>query len=398
MRNSIEEIEHNINSSFAWLENNGWAGYDPYDIRSTSLYFCLNRNRFSSAGYKALSILFPQAIRQLFKVKLTINAKAVALLAHAYLDLYASTHDNYALEKAQKALTWLLENPCKGYHGLCWGYPFDWDTKTFIPANTPSVVVTSIACEAFFRAFELLNSIDNNTSSYSKAVYSCAEFVSHDLQRDNISSDMLCFSYTPIDLWHVHNANIFAALTLTRALKLSPNSEWEALSQYAVNYTLFEQRVDGAWPYWGSQDNGLFLIDHYHTGFILRSLDQINRYQQIPGLPKALEKGFSFYQKHLFTTGNLPKYSENSIYPIDIHGCAEAVLCLTQFSHHNVELLHQAQHIAYWIIHNMQAADGHFYYRKYPLLTIRFPFVRWAQAWMLRALAALHLATINSTQ
>ena len=41
----------------------------------------------------------------------------------------------------------------------------------------------------------------------------------------------------------------------------------------------------------------------------------------------------------------------------------------------------------------MAAADGSFYYQRHRLWTNRTPYMRWGQAWMLRALAKLLLAS-----
>ena len=48
-------------------------------------------------------------------------------------------------------------------------------------------------------------------------------------------------------------------------------------------------------------------------------------------------------------------------------------------------------------IENMQAADGHFYYRKYPLMTAKAPMIHWGQATMFKALAEL-LNQLNLTK
>jgi hypothetical protein len=45
---------------------------------------------------------------------------------------------------------------------------------------------------------------------------------------------------------------------------------------------------------------------------------------------------------------------------------------------------------------NMAAADGSFYYQRHRLWTNRVPYMRWGQAWMLRALAKLLLASTST--
>jgi hypothetical protein len=382
--NSTAALGSALNQSFSWLEQNGWAGYDPYDVRGTALFFRMNRNRYTSTAFKALSFLFPMAMRRCLQVRRTINPKAVALIAHAYLDLYALNGEQHDLNEAQKALAWLENNSSPGYSGRCWGYPFDWDSRTFIPAGTPSSVVTSVAVEALLRAYDILGH-----SHYLQVARSCAEFIARDLHRDEVSADELCFSYTPLDTWHVHNANLFSCATLARVGRLSGTHEWDDWVRRGTAYTLNAQRDDGAWFYWGLPDRMLHMVDHYHTGYVLRCLDMIDRATTLPRIAGAIERGYRFYREHLFTPDGIPKHREHSLHPVDIHSCAEAMICLTALGQRVPEGLELARRVAWWTVEHMQAPDGHFYYRRYPRLTIRIPFVRWSQAWILRALTSV---------
>jgi len=48
-----------------------------------------------------------------------------------------------------------------------------------------------------------------------------------------------------------------------------------------------------------------------------------------------------------------------------------------------------AVRVARWTIENMQATDGHFFYRIYPLMKAKTPMLHWAQATTYKALAFL---------
>ena len=326
----------------------------------------------------------------LLHVSKTINPKAIALIAHAYLDKYALFGNTHALKQACAALNWLQAHANPHYSGPCWGYPFDWDNRTFIPAGTPSSVVTAIAVEAFLRAYEI-----TKEDQYLTIAKGCALFITQDLNIDRITEEKCCFSYTPLDNWHVHNANLFSCATLARIAYLTQSNHWDDLIYCGTNYTLRAQRTDGAWYYWGVPDRE-YMVDHYHTGFVLRCLNTIARTVNVPGIMEAIKHGYTFYRKHLFISSGLPKRTENEFYPIDIHSCAEAIICLTTLHQKFPTGLPLAQKIATWAVKKMQHSDGHFYYRRYPYLTIRIPFVRWSQAWMLRALSCLLLAQSNS--
>jgi hypothetical protein len=48
-----------------------------------------------------------------------------------------------------------------------------------------------------------------------------------------------------------------------------------------------------------------------------------------------------------------------------------------------------AEKIAGWTIENLRDSSGYFYYQRRRLFTVRIPFMRWTQAWMLYAIARL---------
>jgi hypothetical protein len=72
---------------------------------------------------------------------------------------------------------------------------------------------------------------------------------------------------------------------------------------------------------------------------------------------------------------------------VDIHSCAEAILCLAQLSRRYSEAARRLPDTMGWTLREMQAPDGHFCYRKYPKHTVRVAYMRWGQAWMFWALA-----------
>jgi hypothetical protein len=83
----------------------------------------------------------------------------------------------------------------------------------------------------------------------------------------------------------------------------------------------------------------------------------------------------------------VPKLKPGSKYPINIHSCAEAILCLSTLSEDFPEGLETLKRMTAWTIQNMQDKKGYFYYMVLPKRTIKIPYIRWAQAWMLNALS-----------
>ena len=101
--------------------------------------------------------------------------------------------------------------------------------------------------------------------------------------------------------------------------------------------------------------------------------------------------GHRYYQAAFFTEDGAPRYYHNRTFPIDIHACSQAILHFTAFSAIDPAALERAWKTFHWTLRNMAAPDGSFYYERHRLWTNRTPYMRWGQAWMLRALARLQL-------
>ena len=94
-----------------------------------------------------------------------------------------------------------------------------------------------------------------------------------------------------------------------------------------------------------------------------------------------------FYTDNLFLRDGTPKIRDDSIYPIDIHSCAQGIITFYELVDLEPKYLNMAKKIAEWSIKNMQDKKGYFYYRIYKNTVDKTPYIRWGQAWMLRALS-----------
>jgi len=393
----IEDVIDSIERLDSWVERNGWAGYDPYDIKGQPLFVKLlsrqNKDFASNLAIEALSTVterFPLASRRLLNVKKQVNAKAMGLFATGYLELYQYIKEERYLQKANECIEWLEQNKSLGYSGACWGYPFDWQSLVFIPKHTPSGVVTSICGDAFWNFYEL-----THERKYLDTCQSICSFFVNNLNIDKADGNMICFSYTPLDRHHVHNANLFVAEFLIRVGKALGKEELFEQGMKAVNYTLSSQNEDGSFYYWAFSDKDVYhipdstlkMIDHYHTGFVLRSLYRIHKNTGERRVFDALCRGYKFYKDNLFEDKKVPKLRPDSLYPINIHSCAEAILCMSTLSEVFPDAQEYARNAFKWTRDNMQDSDGHFYYMMTARRTNTMPYIRWGQAWMLTALA-----------
>ncbi len=368
-----------------WISKNGWAGYDPYDIKGTPLFLKLQKTGPTTFLGEFILKYFSRQARKILTVKPMVNAKAMAIFGRGYLGLYKHSGDEKYLKNAIFCLNWLSEHPSKGYSGLCWGYPFDWQSRIFIPKGTPSGVVTSIAAHAFLDGYELLNE-----RRYLDAAKSSCSFLSNDLNIDTAADDEICFSYTPIDNFHVHNANLFSASALLRISGIVESEKYRDMGIKAFNFTVNRQNEDGSWYYWAPPDKLLYNIDNYHTGFVIECLNVARRALKDEFEHEdALRKGLRFYADNLFLNDGTPKLKHNSVYPIDIHSCAQGIITFCELADFEPKYLKMAHKAAEWSMNNMQDEKGYFYYRVYKHRVDRTPYIRWGQAWMLRALPYL---------
>ena len=387
-----------------WFENNGWSGWDPFDIKANRLY----RDLTSGQATRVIRFLtlhseihFPLLLRRLFGVRRMVNAKAIGLLTAAYVNLFRATEIDVYLRRAQACGDWLLRNTSCGYGGLGWGYPFDWHTRVLIPKGTPSSVVSSTVGDGLWLLYHC-----TGQEQYLDACQGVCEFFLSHLNKTFESSDAMCFSYTPVDDFQVHNANLFVAEFLIRIGKEVGDDRWINEGIMAANFALKEQNSDGSLCYWGkSQEakysHGHCWIDHFHSGFEIRMLCRIWKHTGMEAFKQAYQVYYDFYLNNLYLDGAIPKYTPDNLYPIDMHSCAEAILCNATLLPDHPEALGMIQNVFRWTMQTMEYEPGCYAYMvtktRFGQKRIDIPFIRWGQAWMLRALSEVLVQIPGST-
>lgn len=370
-----------------WYEQHGLEGFDPFDIKQHPRIRAVQQRPFMRRATTVLTDLAPLRTRQWLHVRPTQNPKAYALMAHASLRMFRLSGEAKYRDRAVTLLTWLIEHPAQ-CDFLCWGYPFDVRGRGVdTPAGTPVAVVSAIAGQAFLEAHEVLHD-----RVYREAAEQIGHFFLEQLPQMPQQDGGRCFAYTPSDRRRVHNANLLVAEHLFALSTATGDASWTQQALPALNFSLSAQREDGAWPYgaWTPGDayekKLMALVDHHHSGFVLRSLHAIYKITQDPGHLDALRRGYEFYRK-LVSSAGMP-LNEHGAWPVDIHACAEAILCPSSLE----ETLPAARGCALlalrWAHFYMrEPASGAPYYRKYPLFTSRIALPRWGVAWIYRALA-----------
>ena len=373
-----------------WTRQRAWIGFDPYDCRDTVLCRLADRLPWL-LGYPLRRVVEPVTFRyapaslRVLRARPKWNAKAAGLFVSSYARLSAIDDGlpwmQYALQCAES----LLGAAEPGYHGPCWGYPFDWRSVKFIPKGTPSVVVTTTCGNGFWDLFQR-----TSDEQYLDQCRGICEFICRDLNRRRFAADRICFSYTPIDDYLVHNANLMAAEFLVRIGNAVGNAHWQELGRQAAEYALSEQNDDGSLFYWGKDwPRNKNHRDIYHSGFEIRSLWNLWKLTDASRFQQATDRYLDFFVKSYLREDGMPMRLPGDFdHPtVNIHGCAEAILCLATILKDYPDVLGDMQRVTEWSLEHMQNSDGSWAYEVNRRGRIdRMAYMRWGQAWMFRAL------------
>ena len=359
-----------------WIESRRFEGYEPFDLLN-SPYLSGRWARETLPG-----VLIMQAgkrfaglrLRRLLKVPPSRNPKGLGLCLWAYCDLAESGYDVSAEAAWLKSELIRLRSPNESEYS--WGY--DWDYLSLrgsrLPAFSPNVIASYFCATAMLRMSEVYQ--DQEARGIAE---SAARFMVSRLNRSFESESQVCFSYTPNDTTLIYNSSALAGVFLARMGYLP-------LARKAMAFLVEHQLPDGGW-YYGKLRRQRW-IDSFHTSYNVCALLD---YQQIAGdrsFEAAMLRGHRYYANNFFSAAGAPTYFHDRVFPIDIHACSQAILHFAAFS-----CLDRAWQTFGWTVKNMGAPDGSFYYQRHRVGTNRTAYMRWGQAWMLRALAGLMRAS-----
>jgi hypothetical protein len=252
----------------------------------------------------------------------------------------------------------------------------------------PTIVPTAFAARALIDSRQELHDFQELRNECLKTARSVCDFIRRDLTRTVDTDAEVCFSYAPKTDTRIFNASLLAAEVLARVGKLTGETELIELAERATRYVINNQRPDGSWSY--GADPKQSWIDNFHTAYVLFSLKRISdvssRKQEFQ---TALERGFHYWKNHFFLAEGWPKYYDDDPYPADAHAAASAIVTFLECRELDAGASRLAQNVATWTIQNLRDSRGFFYYQRRRFYTVRKPYMRWTQAWMLYALARL---------
>ena len=377
-------LKSTLTKLIEYLQTSRFAGYDPYDGLGSTRFqkLPLRDSKWARLAVTHLCKRSPINLRSLLGVPSGRNPKGVALCISAFLKLRSESQSEHYRQLASELLAWLLLNSCRGFSGASWGYNFDWQSRTFfVPKGTPNAVCTIFAANAFLDGFEVLQD-----EAYLDHARGCCDFILQHLLTKHKKE--IYFRYIPAQDTQIHNVNLLVAALLARVAALTREDRMNSIAHQAITFTVARARDDGSWPY-GEAPNQTF-IDNYHTGFNLVALARYRRYSGDDSFVKVTQNGYEFWDRSFWHKKG-PKFYPSSHYPVDIHCIAQAILTYLEFVPPDAP--EKIATTLRWTWQHMWSPKGYFYYQRHLLYTIRTPYLRWAQAWMLNALSALWNAT-----
>jgi hypothetical protein len=395
-----------------WCREHNFAGYDPFDALNSGL-FQASPLKYSRAARIAWTQLFkrsPINLRSPALVPAGKNSKGTALFALAALADFRRLRTKDAEANARGLLDELLQERLESKSGAaCWGYNFDWQGRAFFaPRGTPTIVPTAFAARALVEAASVFAE-----ESYLKIARSVCDFILRDLNRSDEANDTICFSYSPLDRTRIFNASLLAAETLAATGALTGEKELGDLAMRAARYAVDHQSADGSWTY--GEDDYQSWADNFHTAFILTSLSRIIRLwasnseeddiqpeftaetkrtqrthrEFLAAAEGALRLGYEFWRERFFLAHGWPKYYADRLYPADAHAAGAAISTLVDLHWLDPGTRDLAARVARWTIENLRDGCGFFYYQRRRFYTLRTPYMRWSEGWMMYGLSRL---------
>lgn len=376
-----------IRGLLAYCQQCDWAGHDPYDALNSRLLGALPflNSRFPRLVLTQFMKRSPVNVRTLALVPKTQNPKAMALFLTSLLRL-----PDTVVENRDKLIGYMIKRLAElrspGTGDGCWGYSFPWQGRSIlVPANAPNLVCTTFVAESLLDAYE-----QRHDETCASMAVSAAEYILNELYwREGAAEG---FSYPMPGLrGETHNANLLASALFCRVYKLTGHEKFVGPALRVARQAVAKQRPDGSWYY--GEAASQHWIDNFHTGYNLGALRSIGLRLGTSEFEESVRRGFEFYRTHFFREDAAPKYFHDRVYPIDIHCVAQSILTLLELQDLDARNRQMAQGVFEWAMKHMWDERGFFYYRVLRVGRIRTSYMRWSQAWMVRALAELVAAS-----
>jgi len=387
----LHNLESVVRKHFAYCKAREWSGIDPYDALNSKLLTKLPvlDSRLPRIVLTQALRRSPLNIRPLLQIGKTQNPKALACFLKAFLKLRAAGMAGQEAD-IEYMLQRLAALRSKDMPYSCWGYSFPWQTRTVLVRQfAPNLVCTAFVAGALLDAYE-----QGQDSRCLEMAVSAADYIIDELYWTDGES-CAGFAYPlPTQRQRIPNANFLASALLSRVYRYTGDKEYLEPALRAARYSATRQRADGGWDYGEARPQRW--IDNFHTGYNLCALRDIGRYAETNEFADRIRHGLEFYKAHFFRQDGAVGYFHDRTFPIDSHCVAQSILTLLALRDLDAGNVPLARSVFSWAMEHLWDDRGFFYYRKLRFCTIRTSYMRWTQAWMFSALAALWEAEANA--
>ncbi len=375
------KVEGSLGLVASWVQRNGYSGYEPADGNLSWLFALTGGRVFPMRVIQQVVLRAPFNIRPLLGISPHGSAIGLGYMAWGYLLMYRLNGDDSLRREAITCLDWLVANRSPHSGEFSWGDPYEYATRGGRrPLGKPILIWCALIGQAFLEAYELLGD-----ERYLRIAESTGNWMLT-LPREQTDRGS-CLSYVAYRQASIHNSNAMGAAFLAHLGALTKNHEALSVARNAMAYTCARQRGDGSWYY--GEESKYHWIDNFHTGYNLSALKSYRDATKDDSFDKSIERGLRFYKAYFFETDGRPKYFHDKRYPIDIQCAAQAIETLATWAEDDLECLALSTKVADWTIDNMQAEDGHFYYRDLGWTKVKTPMLHWGQGTMVKALTVL---------
>jgi hypothetical protein len=360
----------------SWSAERSWVGPDPYEGLNTPLGRVapgrIGRLAVTQA-YKRLPFSPPWPLR----CEPRPNAKALALALSGYA---TSAGRSLAGAPGQlEALPRRLEDLNLLHDAAAWGYPFPVQTRGIhYRPRTPNAIATCFVVGGLCDAAPAAG--DEGPARLALAARPFLLSLRHDSQHGPY------FAYVPDGSALIHNANLLVSGALARLHAIQPDPEAETAATEAAATTLGLQRDDGLWSY--GEAPGYEWVDNFHTAYVLDGLHRVMATFGIGG--EALARGVEAWRSAFLEPDGWARYYPDRRFPLETHCSASAIDLLVLLGSENPANLELARQVCETAVRELWIEDeDRFAFRRIRLGLNRREFMRWTNAPMFKALAAL---------
>ena len=371
----------------AWLESHAWASCDPYDALTSPLLRPLFAVQpLARAALQAVK-RSPFDLRPLLGIRPGVYTKSLSDLAAAYMLLHRLRGEERDATRAREFLAQLRARALPGFPGTCWGMDLPYVSRfaTATPAM-PNLFQTVNAGMALLDAHAAWG--DDADLALALGV---VDFLERGLGRLQ-DGPCIAWRYYPGQDALVYNVNALTAALLARLAQATRRDDLADLARRTFAFVLSAQNEDGSW--WYAQGPAGRWVDGFHSGYVLESL-AIARDAGY-AVEESLQRGAAHFLAAMFTSDDIPRYTDRATYPIEVQNCAQAIQTLARLAPFVPEARLRAPRVAARVIEQLfrvtrraPHTEGYFIMSRGRLFTNRLAAVRWGQAPMLLALAHL---------